>query len=228
MATASGTSHPGAAHRKYLLVLGVIFGVIWTTLAIDPWHRDGWALENALVVAFVLFVALGYKRLTLSRVSYTMIFLFLCLHEIGSHYTYAEVPYDAWFKALTGETLNSLLGWERNNFDRVVFRLRTAARVPGARGLPSRGGRARVLGYFLPLDLTMSTSMIFELFEWVAAALFGGELGQAYLGTQGDVWDAHKDMRARQPRRPHRNARHVCRQPIAATRLRLGVGRACA
>jgi len=49
-------------------------------------------------------------------------------------------------------------------------------------------------GYFLPLDLTMSTSMIFELFEWAAAEIFGGELGQAYLGTQGDIWDAHKDM----------------------------------
>jgi len=49
-------------------------------------------------------------------------------------------------------------------------------------------------GYFLPLDLTMSTSMIYELIEWGAAMAFGSELGQAYLGTQGDVWDSHKDM----------------------------------
>ena len=49
-------------------------------------------------------------------------------------------------------------------------------------------------GYFLPLDLTMSTSMLYELIEWGAAVVFGGDLGQAYLGTQGDVWDAHKDM----------------------------------
>ena len=49
-------------------------------------------------------------------------------------------------------------------------------------------------GYFLPLDVTMSTSMIYELIEWAAAIGFGGELGEAYLGTQGDVWDAHKDM----------------------------------
>ena len=49
-------------------------------------------------------------------------------------------------------------------------------------------------GYFLPLDATMSTSMMFELFEWLAAEMFGGDLGAAYLGTQGDVWDAHKDM----------------------------------
>src|SRR5678816_1525806 len=49
-------------------------------------------------------------------------------------------------------------------------------------------------GYFLPLDLTMSTSMLYELIEWAAAETVGGDLGALYLGTQGDVWDAHKDM----------------------------------
>ena len=49
-------------------------------------------------------------------------------------------------------------------------------------------------GYFLPLDLTMSTSMLYELVEWGAASVFGGDLGTAYLGTQGDEWDSHKDM----------------------------------
>ena len=50
--------------------------------------------------------------------------------------------------------------------------------------------------YFLPLDLTMSTSMLYELVEWAVAEVFGGELGMAYLGTQGDVWDAQKDILA--------------------------------
>jgi putative membrane protein len=105
------------------------------------------------------------------------------------------VPYDEWFQSFTGRTLNSVLGWERNNFDRVVhfsyglllaYPIREVfLRVANVRGF---------WGYFLPLDLTMSTSMMFELFEWGAAELFGGELGQAYLGTQGDIWDAHKDM----------------------------------
>ena len=182
-------------HHRYLLVLAVLFGLLSSALAIAPWHRADWALENAMVVVFVVLVALTYKRLTLSRVSYTLIFLFLCLHEVGSHYTYSEVPYDQWFKALTGTTFNSLVGWERNNFDRVIhfayglllaYPIREVFwRMASARGFWS---------YFLPLDLTMSTSMIYELVEWAAAESFGGELGQAYLGTQGDVWDAHKDM----------------------------------
>jgi putative membrane protein len=187
--------HDTAGHRSYLLVLAIAFAAVWTALAINPSYRHDWALENALVVAFVVVIALTYKQLTLARVSYTLIFVFLCLHEVGAHYTYAEVPYDEWFQSFTGRTLNSVLGWERNNFDRVVhfsyglllaYPIREVfLRVANVRGF---------WGYFLPLDITMSTSMMFELFEWLAAELFGGELGQAYLGTQGDVWDAHKDM----------------------------------
>ena len=169
--------------------------MVWTALAIDPWYRHDWALENALVVAFLVLIAATYRRLTLSRVSYTLIFLFLCLHEVGAHYTYAKVPYDEWFASLTGVTLNSLLGWQRNHFDRVVHFSYGLALAYPIREVFLRVADVRGFwGYFLPLDLTMSTSMMFELFEWVAAELFGGELGQAYLGTQGDIWDAHKDM----------------------------------
>lgn len=65
-------------------------------------------------------MALSYKRLVLSRISYTLIFLFLCLHAVGAHYTYTEVPYDAWFGTVAGKMLNEVMGWERNHFDRLV------------------------------------------------------------------------------------------------------------
>jgi putative membrane protein len=79
---------------RYLAVLGAIFAVEWTALAIEPRNRADWALENGLVVLAVAFLALSYRRLRLSRRAYTLIFVFLCLHEIGAHYTYSEVPYD--------------------------------------------------------------------------------------------------------------------------------------
>lgn len=183
------------AHRQYLAILGVIFGLWWAVLAVHPLHRKDWLLENALAVAAVAFLAMFHRRLLFSRMSYTMIFVFMCVHQVGAHYTYAEVPYDVWFQNLTGRTFNSLVGWERNNFDRVVhfgyglllaYPIREIfLRVVNVRGF---------WGYFLPLDLTMSTSMLYELIEWGASGVFGGGLGQAYLGTQGDVWDAHKDM----------------------------------
>jgi putative membrane protein len=183
------------SHKKYLLVLAFLFSVEWILLAIKPFDRKDWALENVLVVIFVAVLALSFKKLTFSRISYTLIFIFLVIHEIGAHYTYAEVPYDSWFEALTGTSFNHIVGWERNNFDRIVHFVYGLLLAYPIREFYFRVADADGFwGYFLPLDLTMSTSMLFELFEWAAAAVFGGDLGIAYLGTQGDVWDAQKDM----------------------------------
>lgn len=184
--------HP---HKRYLAVLGVLFGLIWIGLAIEPFDRHDWALENVLVVAFAIGLAASHRHFTFSRVSYTLIFAFLCLHALGAHYTYSEVPYDAWFQALTGSTFNELMGWERNHFDRLVHFCYGLLFAYPLREVFLRVAQARGFwGYFLPLDFTLSTSAVFELFEWAAATFFGGDLGVAYLGTQGDVWDAHKDM----------------------------------
>lgn len=185
----------GLSDRGYLGVLAGLFALVWVALAIAPLYRHDWALENALVAVVTVAIAATYRRLLLSRTSYTLIFLFLCLHEVGAHYTYSEVPYDAWIEALTGHSLNQAMGWHRNHFDRAVHFLyglllavplwEICVRTAGVRGF---------WAYFLPVDLTLSTSALFELFEWGAAEIFGGDLGVAYLGTQGDVWDAHKDM----------------------------------
>lgn len=182
-------------HRKYVSLLAVLLAILWIPLALGPFDRKDWLLENVLSLLALVTLAATYRSFPLSRISYTLIFLFLCLHTIGAHYTYAQVPYDAWWRALTGSSFNEMVGWQRNNFDRVVhfcyglllaYPIRELfLRVAGVKGF---------WGYFLPLDLTMSTSMLYELIEWLAAEFFGGDLGVAYLGTQGDVWDAHKDM----------------------------------
>ena len=183
------------SHRRFFLILAALFMVEWLILAIAPHDRADWALENVLVVAAAVFLVFSYHRIPLSRISYTLIFLFLCLHAVGAHYTYAEVPYNDWFTCLFGTGLNEILGWERNNFDRVVHFLYGLLLFYPLRELYFRVVDVEGFwGYFLPLDFAMSTSMLFELFEWAAAEFFGGDLGMAYLGTQGDVWDAHKDM----------------------------------
>ncbi len=183
------------ARRRYLYTLGLLFAVIWTALAISPHDRADWALENALVLAFGAALLLTRRWFVFSRVSYTLIFLYLCLHAVGAHYTYSLVPYDDWWRALTGGSFNALVGWERNNFDRVVhfsygLLLAYPIREIFLRVVEVRGFWA----YFLPMDVTLSTSALYELLEWGAAATVGSELGAAYLGTQGDIWDAQKDM----------------------------------
>jgi len=183
------------SHKNYFYFLTFLFGIEFILLAIDPHHRKDWALENVLVLVFFIFLFLSVKKMPFSRISYTLIFIFLAIHEIGSHYTYSEVPYDRWFEAAFGTTFNELVGWERNNFDRIVHFLYGLLLAYPIREIYFRVAQADGFwGYFLPLDFTMSTSMLYELIEWAAAEFFGGELGVAYLGTQGDIWDAHKDM----------------------------------
>lgn len=184
------------SNRRYVLALAAVFLAVWLALAIEPLYPKDWLLENVLTFVFVPLLAVAYPKLTLSRVSYTLIFLFLCLHTLGSHYTYAEVPYDRWLRQLTGGlSLDAAMGWQRNHYDRFVhfaygLLLAYPVRELFLRVVVVRG----FWGYFLPLDLTMSTSALYEMIEWGAATLFGGDLGIAYLGTQGDVWDAQKDM----------------------------------
>ena len=193
-ASLAAASRPGHVDR-YVIGLAAAFAVLWLVLAISPRHRADWALENALTVACIAALAVFYRRAPLSRTSYTCIALFLSLHSIGAHYTYSEVPYDAWFRVLTGHSLTDMLGWRRNNFDRMVHFLYGVLLVHPIRELVVRAtGLRGFWGYFLPMDLTMSSSATYELIEWGAAVVFGGELGVAYVGAQGDPWDAQKDM----------------------------------
>ena len=181
--------------QRYLTILALPFGLLFAWLAIDPYDRADWALENLLVLGFVVALAGTARHFPLSKVSYSLIFAFLCLHEIGAHHTYAEVPYDAVLIRYFGFSLNETMGWERNHFDRFVHFAYGLLLAYPVRELYCRIADAKGFwSYFFPLDLVMATSMLFELFEWGAAELFGGDLGIAYLGTQGDVWDAHKDM----------------------------------
>lgn len=174
------------SRKAFLRTLIIVYAVWWLALAFNPFDRSDWVLENVLVLLAVGFLIWTRNSFPLSRVSYTCIFVFLMLHTLGSHYTYAQVPYQEWFPIFAGG---------RNQFDRLVHFLYGLLMAYPIREMFLRIADVRGFwGYFLPLDLTMSTSMLYELIEWVAAEVVGGDLGQAYLGTQGDIWDAHKDM----------------------------------
>jgi len=184
-------------HRRFLAVNLALFAAWWVLMAIHPLDFKDWALENVLTVPAILVLIATRRSFPLSRVSYALIFLFLAMHTLGSHYTYALVPYDEWFRSLTGASLDAAMGFSRNMYDRLVhfsFGLLLAYPV---RELFLRVAQVRGFwGYYLPLDVTMALSGLYEIIEWGVAEVFGGDLGVAYLGSQGDVWDAQKDMGA--------------------------------
>ena len=189
------TSQRSALAGRIPWILLLSFGAIWVLLAVKPWYRQDWLLENVIVFLAIPVLVFLYRRAVLSPTSYLMVFVFLTLHEIGAHYTYSEVPYDAWWGAFTGFSLDAVMGWERNHFDRFLHLLFGLLITYPMRELLIRtSGLKGVWSYALPVLLIMSMSTTYELIEWGAAMVFGGDLGMAYLGTQGDVWDTHKDM----------------------------------
>ena len=179
---------------RYPLILLLLLALIAAGLAIAPHHRQDWALENSLALAAVVVLVATWRTFRFSNLSYTLGFVLLVLHEVGAHYTYSCVPYDRWFEWLTGRTLNSLFGFERNHYDRLVhflfgFLLAVPMREVLLRLVPARG----LASYWLPVQMTLSWSAIYEIIEWLTAEVFGGGLGAAFLGTQGDEFDAEKD-----------------------------------
>lgn len=168
---------------KTLLAWYVIFSV---TMAIAPANRQFWAVASVLPVLLVVWLVATHRVLPLSSLSYVLVTLYLTLHTIGVHYTYSQVPIGMW--------LGQVLEFNRNHFDRIVhfsfgflltYPLEELFRMIGVRGW---------LVYYLPVMTIMGLSGIWEIVESWVAQLARPDLGPAVLGSQGDVWDAQKDM----------------------------------
>lgn len=175
------------------LFFGFVF--IWGWLALEPHYRSDWLLENILVFMAVPVLGWMWYWGNITRLTWSCIFLFLVFHEIGSHYTYSEVPYDLWWQKLFGFSLDHSLGFERNQYDRWVHFLYGLLILPLMAELMERlFSLDSFLRWLIPVMIIMSHSSLYELIEWLSVEVLGGELGQAYLGAQGDIWDAQKDM----------------------------------
>ena len=172
---------------KFPLILFVFYVFIWIILSINVTHFEDWKLENYLTIPFLILLFVIYRWFRLSNISYGLIFVYMILHIIGTHYTYSEVPFGYW--------MSSLFDVSRNHYDRIVhFSFGFLLAYP-LREIFFRIGKSRGFwGIYIPVEFVLAFSAIYELLEWWIAVLFGGDLGVAYLGTQGDVWDAQKDM----------------------------------
>jgi len=176
-------------------VLLALFAVVFVALGAAPSFRQDWLLENVLVFVAVPLLVVTRHRLRFSNTACTLFFVFFVLHEIGAHYTYSLVPYDAWARAIADTSVSAALGLQRNHYDRLIhFAYGLLLYLPVAELLQARAPSRGIWRLLLPLLFILSNSAIYELVEWAAAAVFGGDLGLAYLGTQGDEWDSQKDM----------------------------------
>jgi putative membrane protein len=177
--------------KKTTLLYGLLawYGLLWTALAIAPRDREDWLLENLLALTAVAVLAITYRWFQFSTTSYVLITVFLSVHAVGAHYTYAEVPFGFW--------LQELFGFARNHFDRLVhFSYGLLLAYPLRELLIRLAGVEGFWSYYLPVSGMLAQSGFFEIVEAVVAQLVSPELGTAYLGTQGDEWDAQKDMLA--------------------------------
>lgn len=185
--TAPSRANPG--HNRLLQSLILWYVVAWALLAISPVNRRDWLLENVPALVFVLVLVSTYYKFPFSDLSYVLMAIFLTLHAIGAHYTYSEVPLGFWLK--------DALGFSRNHFDRIVhFAFGFLFMYPLYELMVRRAGVREPWGYLVAVTMVQACSDLFEIIEALVAQIVAPELGNAYLGTQGDGLDAQKDMTA--------------------------------
>lgn len=181
--------------RTSKLIVGICT-IIWLICAVSPWDFEAWLLEQvATVVALAVLAWCVHRHIHFpAHAKISMAVLFVA-HTIGTHFTYSDTPYDAFISSVTGISINDLFGWTRNHYDRFVHLLYgVTMALPAAILFQQRLGTSQFTSRFLAVHIIISTSAIYELVEWLAALIFGGDLGMMYLGTQGDIWDAQMDI----------------------------------
>ncbi|WLG52983.1 DUF2238 domain-containing protein [Pseudomonas sp. FP1742] len=182
-------------HPRYDLALLMVFLFIVAALGISPHSRVDWALENLLALVLVTVLVAVSRRFRLSAVSISLVFVFLCIHELGSHYTYALVPYDRWCSALTGVSFNKTFGFERNHYDRLVHLTYGVFMVYPIREVLVRITPLRGFWVgFIALNIILSTSAVYEIIEWIGGQYLGKDTAKAFVATQNDPWDSQVDM----------------------------------
>ena len=177
---------PFARNPLLKAYLGV-FLLFWLYTFIGTTDRANWFTENVLTALLLIGLATTQRRFRFSDLSYTLIFVYILLHIYGAMYTYAENPLGYW--------LQDQLGLERNHYDRIVhFSFGFLLAYPMHDHFRNWFKWPAWVCWVLPVEITMSFSAAYELIEWAVADVFFPAQGAAYLGSQGDIWDAQKDM----------------------------------
>lgn len=181
--------------NSFALAMLAIYLVLFAVMAVSPYDRATWWAENLPVMIAVALLAITYPWFQFSNVAYALMAIFLCYHTVGGHYTFALTPFDWGNRLLASLNLDFLFPQGRNNFDRLGHFLVGVFAYPVAElSFRKRWVSSLTMAVVLGVFALGFWGALYEVIEMAFAEIYGGEAGTAFLGSQGDEWDAQKDM----------------------------------
>lgn len=174
--------------EKYRITLLTIVLIFWVWSGIGPHDtRLTWVLETAPFMIALPILLLTYKKFPLTNLTYTLISIHAMILMLGGHYSYAKVPLGFW--------MEDWFGWTRNNYDKIGHFMQGFGPAIYAREIIARTSplkRGKMLG-FISIAVPLAFSALYEIIEWLASLTDPTDT-EAFLGTQGYIWDTQTDM----------------------------------
>lgn len=169
----------------HLLLLA--YAIEFSFLAINPYDRAVWFTENFTIIPIVVILIILYVcKVRFSNLAYALMSILIYMHTYGGHYTFELAPFN-WF--------NDMFGFERNMYDRVAHMMVGLYAYPMIEMLMKyKVVNQKWFAYFASFMVIPAIAAFYELFEWRYAISADPEAGLAVLGSQGDIWDAQKDI----------------------------------
>jgi putative membrane protein len=173
---------------KFPYTLLAAYITLFVICAIAPYDRAVWFAENFPIILIVVGIVIFSRFHRFSNTAYALMAVLIMLHTVGGHYTFERVPFGF---------VTDLFAFERNHYDRIAhfsvgFYAFAIAELLVAKQLVN----SRTILYLFPIFTIFTVAAVYEVFEWQFALLADPDAGIAVLGSQGDVWDAQKDMLA--------------------------------
>ena len=179
---------------RFQQALLLFFFAFFAASCFNPPYLQFLLMQHVPTVLAALLLVWVSKRLEISRVSFTLIIAFLCLHTLGARYLYSYTPYDDWSETLFGVSISETFGFERNHYDRLVhFSFGLLMAYPIQELERRYFALSNLVASLLAIEFVIAMSAAYEMLEWLIAVIFAPEWSGQFLGLQGDIFDAQKD-----------------------------------
>ena len=173
-------------YKYFPLFLVIVLCILIPITYTHSYDRQVWWTEISSVIFLLVVFGLTYKRFRFSNTAYFILFVWAVLQTIGAQYTFERVPFDF---------ISNLFNFERNHYDRLAhFTIGCSSFLVSEFVYQKRFVCSKSMAIFFGIIFIMALANAWELIEWIYAEVDGGSAGQAFLGSQGDIWDAQKDM----------------------------------